>query len=143
MQPVGQNRTYLGIDVFEGAYTYRGMQIVPGWGGTMFEELMPEVFVPERAGRRGAGASTTRSRPGPARARAGGGRLRLLGILPSSNPAGGYREYGVDALGLNPDGYFSDQEGRTTTRLRRLPRGANPNPMYGDGVVTPTRRSSR
>ena len=47
MQPVGETRTYLGIDVYEGAYTYRGMHIVPGWGGSMFEELMPAVFVPE------------------------------------------------------------------------------------------------
>ena len=36
-----------GVDVYEGAYTYRGMHIVPGWGGSMFEELMPDVFVPE------------------------------------------------------------------------------------------------
>jgi hypothetical protein len=47
MQPVGVTRTYLGIDVYEGAYTYRGKRIVPGWGGSMFEELMPNVFVPE------------------------------------------------------------------------------------------------
>ena len=47
MQPVGVTRNYLGIDVYEGAYTYRGMHIVPGWGGSMFEELMPNVFVPE------------------------------------------------------------------------------------------------
>ena len=47
MQPVGETRTYLGLDVYEGAYTYRGMHIVPGWGGSMFEELMPDVFVPE------------------------------------------------------------------------------------------------
>ena len=46
MQPVGETRTYLGIDVYEGAYTYRDMHIVPGWGGSMFEELMPAVFVP-------------------------------------------------------------------------------------------------
>ena len=45
MQPVGEHRTYLGVDVYEGAYTYRGMHIVPGWGGSMFEELMPDVFV--------------------------------------------------------------------------------------------------
>ena len=47
MQPVGVTRNYLGLDVYEGAYTYRGMHIVPGWGGSMFEELMPNVFVPE------------------------------------------------------------------------------------------------
>ena len=49
MQPVGEHRTYLGVNVYEGAYTYRGMHIVPGWGGSMFEELMPDVFVDEAA----------------------------------------------------------------------------------------------
>ena len=46
-KPVGKHRTYFGIDVFEGAFTYRGMHIVPSWGGDMFEALMPDIFVPE------------------------------------------------------------------------------------------------
>ena len=35
------------------------------------------------------------------------------GFSPASDPTeslNGYREYGVDAIGLNPDGYFSDVE---------------------------------
>jgi hypothetical protein len=47
MQPVGETRTYLGVDVFEGAYTYAGMQIVPSWGGSMFVALMVPLLVPE------------------------------------------------------------------------------------------------
>ncbi len=47
MQPVGQEHTYLGVPVFEGAYRYRGLQFVPSWGGDMFEALMPNLFVPE------------------------------------------------------------------------------------------------
>ncbi len=31
-QPVGVTRTYLGLEVYEGAYQYRGMRIVPGLG---------------------------------------------------------------------------------------------------------------
>jgi hypothetical protein len=65
------------------------------------------------------------------------------GFSPSSNPAGGYREYGVEALGLSPGddgtgGYYSDQEktnydvGFGTCRP-----ATNPTPTYGDGVVTP------
>ena len=108
----GENRTYLGLDVYEGAYTYRGMHIVPGWGGSMFEELMPDVFV--AGGELGAaqlGRQPPAARPGPARARPRRGRVRLLGLLARrATPFGGYREYGVDALGLNPDGYFSDEE---------------------------------
>ena len=32
------------------------------------------------------------------------------GFSPANNPAGGYREYGVDPIGLEPNGYASDQE---------------------------------
>ena len=65
-----QTRTYLGLDVYEGAYTYRGMHIVPGWGGSMFEELMPDVFVPEASwAPRSLGRQPPAARAGPARAR--------------------------------------------------------------------------
>ena len=78
----GETRTYLGLDVFEGAYTYRGMHVVPGWGGSMFEELMPDVFVPEESwAPRLLGRQPPAARAGPARARPGRGRLRLLGLL--------------------------------------------------------------
>ena len=101
----------------------------------------PTCSCPSRAGRRAAGASTTRCTSVPsvstACIEAGYG---YWGFSPSSNPAGGYREYGVDVLGLNPDGYFSDQENDRLQAAydgcRRLP-GTNPNPTYGDGVVTP------
>ena len=67
------------------------------------------------------------------------GKYGYWGFSPSSNPAGGYREYGVDALGLNPEGYFSDQE--MTNYDVGWPDcnrpATNPNPTYGDGVVTP------
>ncbi|HYH35682.1 MAG TPA: DUF3131 domain-containing protein, partial [Nocardioides sp.] len=46
-QPTGEWRTYRGIDVYEGALRYRGMKIVPTWGGSMFEALMVPLFVPE------------------------------------------------------------------------------------------------
>lgn len=49
MPPVGEYRTYYGVRVYEGAHRYRGMRVVPGWGGSMFEELMPDLFVPEAA----------------------------------------------------------------------------------------------
>jgi hypothetical protein len=46
-QPAGVTRTYLGVEVFEGHYRYRGMQLVPSWGGSMFEALMVPLLVPE------------------------------------------------------------------------------------------------
>ena len=139
MQPVGENRTYYGLDVYEGAYTYRGMHIVPGWGGSMFEELMPDVFVDEAAW---APRSWGRNHPLHVRAQREHGLIDAgygyWGFSPSSNPAGGYREYGVDALGLNPTGYMSDQESTNYDPGFGDCRAAtNPNPTYGDGVVTP------
>jgi hypothetical protein len=139
MQPVGQNRTYLGVEVFEGAYTYRGMHIVPGWGGSMFEELMPDMFVPESSW---APRSWGLNHPLHVRAQREHGLdeagYGYWGFSPSSNPAGGYREYGVDVLGLKPDGYFSDQENTDVKLAYADCRDAlNPNPTFGDGVVTP------
>ena len=36
--------------VFEGAYPYNADALVPSWGGSMFEALMPALFVPEERG---------------------------------------------------------------------------------------------
>ena len=131
MPPVGEWATHLGVPVFEGAHTYRGMRVVPGWGGSMFEELMPDLFVPEATW---APKSWGRNHPLHVRAQREHGlddaKYGYWGFSPCSNPAGGYREYGVDALGLKPDGYFSDQ-GDTDYRHDEPPTA------YGDGVVTP------
>ncbi len=139
MQPVGENRTYLGISVYEGAYTYRGMHIVPGWGGSMFEELMPAVFVPEEDW---APRSWGVNHPLHVRAEREHGLVEAdygyWGFSPSSNPAGGYREYGVDALGMNPEGYFSDQEKTNyDVGFGECRPATNPNPDFKTGVVTP------
>lgn len=138
-RPIGQTRNYLGVDVFEGAYTYRGMRIVPGWGGSMFEAMMPAMFVPEEKwAPRSWGINqrlTVRAHREHGLEEAGYG---FWGFSPASQPGGGYREYGVDAIGLNPDGYLSDVEetnydaGYDGCRV-----GKNPTPTYGDGVVTP------
>ena len=138
-QPSGTTRTYFGESVYEGTYTYRGMSIVPGWGGSMFEELMPDVFVPEADW---APRSWGRNHPRHVRAQIEHGlveaRYGYWGFSPSSNPAGGYREYGVDALGLNPDGYLSDQESTNVDAgFGTCREGVNPHPGFGDGVVTP------
>ena len=61
-RPLGRWRTYRGVSVFEGAYPYAGMLVTPSWGGSMFEALMPALFVPEERGASAAGASTIRSR---------------------------------------------------------------------------------
>ena len=131
MPPVGEWAHHEGVDVYEGAHTYRGMQIVPGWGGSMFEELMPDLFVPEAEW---APESWGRNHPLHVRAQREHGMdeagYGYWGFSPSSDPHGGYREYGVDALGLNPTGSFSDAAGTDWHAGETYPQGL-------DGVVTP------
>jgi hypothetical protein len=138
-QPIGTTRSYLGVPVYEGAYTYRGMHLVPSWGGDMFESLMPDLFVPEaRWGTR----SWAVNHPLTVRAQIEHGldeaKYGYWGFSPSSTPGGGYREYGVDAIGMNPDGYFSDAEKTSyDTGFGTCRAATAPHPTYGDGVVTP------
>ena len=131
MPPVGEWAEHEGVAVFEGAHIYRGMQIVPGWGGSMFEELMPDLFVPEAAW---GPESWGRNHPLHVRAQREHGLdeagYGYWGFSPSSDPHGEYREYGVDALGLNPTGYFSDTAGTDWHAGELYPQGL-------DGVVTP------
>lgn len=139
MQPVGETRTYLGIDVYEGAYTYRDMRIVPGWGGSMFEELMPNVFVPEEVW---APRSWGENHPLHVRAQIEHGladaEYGYWGFSPASDPFANYREYGVDLLGMNPDGYHSDRESTNPdVGFGECRPATNPDPEFGDGVVTP------
>ncbi|MFC4022020.1 glucoamylase family protein [Micromonospora sp. GCM10011542] len=141
MRPVGQWREYLDVPVFEGAYRYQGLQFVPTWGGDMFEELMPDMFVPEE---QWGPDSWGRNHPVYVRGQIAHGmddaKYGHWGFSPASDPQGGYREYGVDAMGLDTNGYTSDQE-RTSVDYGFAGcegRPAQPQPAaYGDGVVTP------
>lgn len=135
----GVHRTYHGIDVFEGAFSYRGMRIVPSWGGDMFEALMPDLFVPEASW---APRSWGVNHPLTVRAHIEHGldeaKYGYWGFSPASNPLGGYAVYGVDAIGMDPGGYPSDVEATNVDRgFEGCREGTNPNPTFGDGVVTP------
>ena len=140
-QPAGVTRTYLGVEVFEGHYRHRGMDIVPSWGGSMFEALMVPLLVPEaRWGPRSWGVNHplyVRAQIEHGLEEAGYG---YWGFSPSNNPSGGYREYGVDAIGLNPDGYASNNVSTLVDYGFGDCRPAQPLPppeAYTDGVVTP------
>ena len=52
--------TYDGVSVYDGSYPYNGTRLTPSWGGSMFEALMPSLFVPEERGAPGSGGRTTR-----------------------------------------------------------------------------------
>jgi len=137
-KPVGVHRTYYGTDVFEGAFTYRGMHIVPSWGGDMFEALMPDLFVPEASwAPRSWGinhALTVRAQREHGLDEA---KYGYWGFSPASKPGGGYSEWGVDAIGMRADGYPSDMERTDYDAGNGTRVGVNPTPTWGDGVVTP------
>jgi Putative glucoamylase/Protein of unknown function (DUF3131) len=145
-KPVGVHRTYYGIDVFEGAFTYRGMHIVPSWGGDMFEALMPDLFLPEASW---APRAWGINHPLTVRAQREFGlydaKYGYWGFSPASRPGGvagqpggDYTAWGVDAIGMDPNGYVSDLEGTNfDAGFEGCRVGVNPTPKWGDGVVTP------
>lgn len=138
-RPTGHWAEYLGVPVFEGALPYRGTRVVPTWGGSMFEALMVPLFVPEE---RWGPRSWGRNHPLYVRGQIEHGLHEAgygyWGFSPSNDPAGGYREYGVDQLGLDGPGYTSDQERTTVDQPYEGCREGSPAPTrYGDGVVTP------
>jgi len=112
--PVGVWRRYLGVDVFEGAYALGERRVVPSWGGSMFEALMPTLVVPEaRWGARSwaiTHATYVQAQIDFGLEEAGYG---YWGFSPACAPEGGYREYGVPALGMEPSGYAADAGRRT------------------------------
>jgi hypothetical protein len=137
-RPSGVTRTYDGVDVYEGVYHYRGMALVPGWGGSMFEALMPDMLVPESEW---APRSWGVNHPLVVEAQKQHGLddagYGYWGFSPASNPHGGYAEYGVDVLGLRSDGYLSDGTTDVDLGFDGCREATNPDPEFGDGVVTP------
>jgi hypothetical protein len=140
-KPLGVTRTYLGVNVFEGAYPYENFRVVPGWGGSMFEALMPSLFVPEE---KWGPESWAVNHPLTVAAQIHHGMVEAeygyWGFSPANVPEGGYTEYGVDALGLNPDGYKSNREATYVDRGFAGCRAGKPDPAaaaYTNGVVTP------
>jgi hypothetical protein len=142
-KPLGVTRRYLGVDVFEGAYPYAGTRVTPSWGGSMFEALMPPLFVPEeRWGPGSWGANhplTVRAQVHHGLHEAGYG---YWGFSPANVPEGGYAAYGVDGIGMDPTGYPSNED-RTLVDAgfagcpEREPKPPPPPSVYTNGVVTP------
>jgi hypothetical protein len=141
-EPVGFHRTYLGVDVFEGAYQYENFRVVPGWGGSMFEALMPTLFVPEE---KWGPRSWAINHPLTVAAQIHHGLVDAeygyWGFSPSNIPEGGYRAYGVDAIGMDPGGYPSNNDGTLVDHgfpsCGRDPQPDPPPSAYTNGVVTP------
>jgi len=142
-KPVGFHRTYYGVDVFEGAYEYNGTRVVPGWGGSMFEALMPALFVPEE---QWGPRSWAINHPLTVAAQIHHGLVDAeygyWGFSPANIPEGGYDVYGVDAIGMNPEGYPSNENKTFVDHGFAGCLGGEPQPdpppsAYTNGVVTP------
>jgi hypothetical protein len=142
-QPVGFTRSYLGRPVYEGALPYNGTRVTPSWGGSMFEALMPALFVPEERWGPGSWGS---NHPLTVRAQIHHGLIEAgygyWGFSPANVPEGGYDVYGVDAIGMDPKGNPSNKD--KTLVDHGYPgcpkRPALPDPpttAYTNGVVTP------
>ena len=99
--PHGETRTYLGIEVFEGYYTYGDIKIVPSWGGSLFEFLMPTIFMKEKElAPQGLGLNDANAVKAHIKFASEKG-YPVWGISPSTTPDGsygGYTEFGVAAL---------------------------------------------
>jgi hypothetical protein len=108
--PRGDTRDYYGVKVFEGSYDYRGVRIVPSWGGSMFEALMVPLFVPEEVW---APRSWGRNHRLYAHAQIEHGleeaRYGFWGFSPAACPHGDYQVYGVKALATYNMGYVSHE----------------------------------
>jgi hypothetical protein len=142
-KPLGVTRTYLGVSVFEGAYPNDDYRVVPGWGGSMFEALMPTLFVPEE---QWGPRSWAVNHPLTVEAQIDHGLVDAgygyWGFSPSNIPEGGYDAFGVDAIGMNPEGYFSNEDHTGVDRGFAGCPGRDPKPdpapsAYTNGVVTP------
>jgi hypothetical protein len=142
-RPVGFHRSYFGVDVFDGAYPYNGTRVTPAWGGSMFEALMPTLFVPEE---KWGGGSWRANHPLWVQAQINHGLhdagYGYWGFSPANIPEGGYDAYGVDALGMNPDGYWSNNDKTLVDHGFEGCPGRDPKPdpppsAYTNGVVSP------
>ena len=142
-RPIGVWRSYFGVDVFEGAYPYNGTRLVPSWGGSMFEALMPALFVPEESW---APQSWGANHPLTAQAQIHHGMEEAgygyWGFSPANKPEGDYGVWGVDGAGMDPNGMPSNEDNTLVDHgFAGCPdREARPDPppsAYTNGVVTP------
>jgi len=147
-RPYGFQRDYYGVSVFDGAYPYKDAagndtSVTPSWGGSMFEALMPALFVPEELWAPGSWGPnhplTVQGQIYHGLTEAGYG---YWGFSPANVPEGGYSVYGVDAIGMDPNGNPSNNDRTFVDHGFEGCPGREPQPdpppsAYTNGVVTP------
>ncbi|MCX5657320.1 MAG: hypothetical protein NTZ48_03720 [Candidatus Omnitrophica bacterium] len=101
--PQGEDREYFGMDVFEGYYKYKDSKIVPSWGGSLFEFLMPTLLMKEKElAPEGLGLNNANAIKAHIDFALKEKKYPVWGISPCSTPDGrygGYAEFGVAKLG--------------------------------------------
>lgn len=105
--PQGRYGNWLGHDVFNGYYVYKDSSgetpIVPSWGGSLFEFLMPTLVVDEKTlAPHGLGLNDQRAVDIHIRYALQDKKLPVWGMSPCATPRnkhGGYSEFGVADLG--------------------------------------------
>ncbi len=101
--PKGDDRVYEGRRVFQGYYEVGGVPIVPSWGGSLFEFLMPTLFVNEQGlALKSLGANNARAIAIQRRYALEEKGYPVWGLSPCSFLLGQesqYGEFGVKALG--------------------------------------------
>jgi hypothetical protein len=108
----------------------------------MFEALMPALFVPEE---QWGPHSWAINHPLTVAAQIHHGLVDAeygyWGFSPANIPEGGYSVYGVEALGMNPEGYPSNEDNTFVDHgfagCGRDPKPDPPPSAYTNGVVTP------
>lgn len=95
-----QERTTLGVTYYGGYYEWKDTRYVPSWGGSLFEALMPTMILDEKQlAPHGLGENDDTHVEVHRRYALEELKYPVWGMSPSSNPDGGYSEYGVEPLG--------------------------------------------
>lgn len=101
--PQGEEKEYLDQKVFAGYYEYKGKKVVPSWGGSLFEFLMPTLVVDEKGlAPKGLGLNNTIATEIHIDYALNEQQCGVWGLSPCSVPGnkfGGYTEFGVPLLG--------------------------------------------
>lgn len=99
--PMGGIERYMGVDVFEGYYTYNSTKVVPSWGGSLFETLMPTIVINEKKyAPESFGLNDRRVVKIHKNFMLEKKDYPVWGLSSCSTPDGGYGEFGVAEIGV-------------------------------------------
>lgn len=106
--PQGNFKNFNGINYFSGYYLYDTLKIVPSWGGSTFEYLMPDLFFDERIAAKGMGLNNYNMIKVQKDYCLNKKRYKTWGLSPCATVEGGYGEFGVYLIGTKKGGYLDD-----------------------------------